>query len=316
MSLDIILKHDDFQDPHEKCIERWGACSSGGARAEHAGRKQRGCGSAKSAKGAVLLFHGFTGSPFELQKYANFLYKNGYDVYAECLPGHGDNFAGIYTVKYQDWLEHAYKNFKQLKAQYENVYAAGLCLGAVLALAAAEKYPDEVSGVISLSTTLFLDGWRLPKFMFLLYIAFSTVFRFYYFYPECEPHGIKNEKTRAVVKKLLVKGETGMNDFPLTGIYELFKLSKYVRKRLKAITAPVLLVHSKEDDLTSIKSAEIVYKNISSADKDMIILYDSYHMILYDNEREFVFNKTLEFMEKRLKKACEKETSKCMQMQF
>ena len=29
---------------------------------------------------AVLLFHGLTGSPFEMKKYGDFLFKNGYDV--------------------------------------------------------------------------------------------------------------------------------------------------------------------------------------------------------------------------------------------
>ena len=33
-------------------------------------------------KGAVLLFHGLTGSPFELKKYGQFLYDNGFDVRA------------------------------------------------------------------------------------------------------------------------------------------------------------------------------------------------------------------------------------------
>ena len=251
-------------------------------------------------KGAIILFHGLTGSPFELQKYAKFLYKNGYDIYAECLPGHGDNFEEIYTITYQAWLNYAYKRFKDIKSKYENVFVAGLCLGAVLALSVAIKFPNEVKGVVSLSTTLYLDGWRLPWFMFLLPVALSTMIRFYYCYPECEPHGIKNEKTRAVVKKLLAKGDVGMNDFPMTGIYELLKLSSYVRKNLKLITAPVLLIHSKEDDLTSIKSANTVYKKISSADKELITLYDSYHMVLYDNEKEFVFNKTLDFIDKRL----------------
>ena len=252
-------------------------------------------------KGAVLLFHGLTGSPFELQKYAKFLYKNGYDVYAQCLPGHGDNFNEIYTVSYQDWLNHSYKSFQTLKSKYENVFVGGLCLGAVLAIAVALKFPNEVSGVVSLSTTLFLDGWRLPWYIFLIHVALSTIVRFYYYYPECEPHGIKNEKTRSVVKKLLAKGDVGMNDFPMTAIYELLKLSKYVRKNLKKFISPVIIIHSQEDDLTSVKSAKTVFKNISSADKDMIILYDSYHMILYDNEKEFVFNKTLEFMDKHLR---------------
>ena len=263
MSLDFILKHDGVNN---------------------------------KPKGAVLLFHGLTGSPFELKKYGQFLFNNGYDVFAECLPGHGEKFEEIYTVKYQDWLDFAYSSFKKLTEIYDNVFVSGLCLGAVLAVAVAEKYPDKVKGVISLSTTLFLDGWRLPWYKCFMPFAFATVLRFYYNYPECEPHGIKNLKTRAVVKKLLEKGGVGMNDFPMTGFYELLKLSSFVRKHLKEVIAPILLIHSQEDDLTSTKSAEVVYKNISSQDKEYIVLYDSYHMVLYDNEKEFVFNKITEFM--------------------
>ena len=256
-------------------------------------------------KGAVLLFHGLTGSPFELKKYGQFLYNNGYDVFAECLPGHGEKFNEIYTVKYQDWLDFGYKKFEELKSKYDEVFVSGLCLGAVLALALAIKYKSELKGIISLSTTLYLDGWRLPWYKFLIPIGLSTILRFYYCYPECEPHGIKNQKTRNIVKKLLAKGDVGMNDFPMTGIYELLKLSDVVIKDLKEITSPILLIHSLEDDLTSVKSAEIVFNKISSTDKEKIILNDSYHMVLYDNEKEFVFNKALEFLNSHI--TCPKE---------
>lgn len=241
--------------------------------------------------------HGLTGSPFELKKYGQFLFDNGYDVYADCLPGHGDKVNEIYTVRYDDWLNFAYNKFEELNHKYEDVYVSGLCLGAVLAIAVGIKYPDKVKGVVSLSTTLFLDGWRLPWYSFLIPIGLSTIMRFYYNYPECEPHGIKNERVRGIVKKLLQKGDVGMNDFPMTGIYELLKLSKQVRKNLNKFEAPILLIHSKEDDLTSTKSAEVVYNNISSSDKEKIILQDSYHMVLYDNEKEFVFNKALTFFD-------------------
>lgn len=260
MSLDFILKHDN------------------------------------NSKGAVLLFHGLTGSPFELKKYGQFLYKNGYDVYAESLPGHGERVSEIYTVTYHDWLNFAYTRFEDLNSKYENVFVSGICLGAVLSLAVAEKYGEQVKGLIPLSTTLFLDGWRLPWYSFLMPIALSTILRFYYNYPECEPHGIKNERVRSIVKKLLQKGDVGMNDFPMTAIYELLKLSKFVRKSLSKITSPTLLIHSKEDDLTSVKSAEVVYNAISSDESELIILNDSYHMVLYDNEKEFVYEKVLNFI--------------------
>ncbi len=261
----------------------------------------------KKPKAAVLLFHGLTGSPYELKKYGLFLFDNGYDVFAECLPGHGEKFEEIYTVKYQDWLDFAYTRFSDLKTKYHQVFVSGLCLGAVLALGVAEKFPKEIDGVISLSTTLFLDGWRLPWYKFLIPLALSTIMRFYYNYPECEPHGIKNLRTRAVVKKLLAKGDVGMNDFPMTGIYELVKLSAFVRKNLKNVVTPILFIHSKEDDLTSVKSMNISYNGVSSKDKERIVLYDSYHMVLYDNEKEFVFSKALSFLDKHLSKIEEKE---------
>ena len=81
-------------------------------------------------------------------------------------------------------------------------------------------------------------------------VGLATLVRFYYTYPECDPHGIKNLRTRNIVKKLLQKGDVGMNDFPMTCIYELLKLSRFVRnkKRLSQVESPILFIHSKEDD--------------------------------------------------------------------
>jgi len=247
-------------------------------------------------KGAVLLFHGLTGTPFELKKYAQFLFKQGYDVFAPCLPGHGDKVAEIYTVKYQDWLNFVEGEFLRLNEKYENIFVSGICLGAVLTIYLATKFSDKIKGIIPCSTTLYLDGWRLPWYRIFMPIALTTILRFYYNYPECDPHGIKNEKTRAVIKKLLAKSDVGMNEFPMTGFYELLKLSKMLRKNLHKVTTPILLFHSKEDDLTSTKSADIVFNKINSKDKEKIILLDSYHMIFYDNEKEMVFNKITEFI--------------------
>lgn len=247
---------------------------------------------------AVLLFHGMTGSPYELKKYGQYLHSLGYDIFANCLPGHGDNVQEIFTVKYTDWLNFSFRRFKELKSKYDEVYVSGLCLGAVLAVAVAQEFKEEVNGVIALSTTLYLDGWRLPWYKCLMPIGLSTLIRFYYTYPECDPHGIKNLRTRNIVKKLLQKGDVGMNDFPMAAIYELLKLSRYVRnkKLMKKVVSPILFIHSEEDDLTSPKSSRDVYNNISSDDKELIILHDSYHMVLYDNEKEFVFEKVGNFL--------------------
>lgn len=65
---------------------------------------------------------------------------------------------------------------------------------------------------------------------------------------------------------------------------------------MKEVISPILIMHSKDDDLTSVKSAKFVYNNINSAKKELFILNDSYHLMLYDNDKDFVFDKSVEFL--------------------
>ncbi len=74
-------------------------------------------------------------------------------------------------------------------------------------------------------------------------------------------------------------------------------LSKRVKRNITNVFAPILLVHSLEDDLTSTKSAKFVYNKTSSFYREYMELEDSYHLILYDNEKEKVYNKTIEFID-------------------
>ncbi len=245
---------------------------------------------------AVLLFHGLTGSTFEMKKYAQHLHANGFDVFAYCLPGHGEDTCNIRCVSYDDWIEFAQEKFLFLKKKYKKVFLGGLCLGAVLALVLAQKHKLEVAGVISLSTTLFLDGWTMPWYNFMMPLGLNTLIRYYYTFPEREPYGIKNIKKRRSIQKIMGKNTIAMDNYPLSCVYELLKLSKLARKNMKEVISPILIIHSKEDDLTSVKSAKFVYENISSNCKQFFILDNSYHLMLYDNDKDFVFDKSVEFL--------------------
>ena len=257
-----------------------------------------------SSNKAVLLFHGMTGTPFEMKKYASFLFKNGFDVYCYCLPGHGNHPVSIYCVSWKDWIEFSKEKFSEHRSKYDYFFLGGLCLGAVISLNLCEIY-NNISGIICLSTTLFLDGWTIPKYNFLMPIGLYTILRYYYTFPEREPFGIKNENYRRIIQKLTSKNNVALDHYPMNAIYELLRLSKYTRKYLDKITSPVLLIHSKHDDLTSIKSAELVFNRISSRKKKMVILKDSYHLIIHDNERENVFKESVEFLNNCIHKKVE-----------
>ena len=256
---------------------------------------------------AVLLFHGLTGSPFEMKKYGDFLFKNGYDVFCYSFPGHGERISEIETVTWQDWCRFAQEKYDNLRSNYNQFFVSGLCLGAAMAIYLAEQN-DDITGVVALSTTLFLDGFCIPWTISLLPFAINTLVRFYFTFPEDESFGVKNERTRKSLAKITAKANIGMDNYPLNCVDGLLKLSKNVRKNLKNVTCPVLCIHSKYDNLSSPRSAKVVIEGISSKFKQYVELNDSYHMVLYDNEKFFVMNTVKEFLSKLDTVEKEKET--------
>ena len=257
-------------------------------------------------KKAVLLFHGLTGSPFEMKKYGDFLLNNGYDIFCYSFPGHGERISEIETVTWQDWCEFAQNKYDTLRKNYDRFFVSGLCLGAAIAVYLGEHNKD-LTGIIALSTTLFLDGFCIPWTISLLPFALSTLVRFYYTFPEDDCFGVKNERTRKSLAKITAKANISMDNYPLNCVDGLLKLSKNVRKNLKNVTCPVLCIHSKYDNLSSPKSAKVVLNVISSEIKQYVELNDSYHMVLYDNEKEFVMNTVKEFLSTLITSANEKE---------
>ncbi len=249
----------------------------------------------KNDKKAVLLFHGLTGSPFEMKKYGDFLFKNGYDVFCYSFPGHGERINEIETVTWKDWCDFAQEKYAELRNNYSQFFVSGLCLGAAIAIYLAE-HNDDITGVIALSTTLFLDGFCIPWTISLLPFALSTIIRFYYTFPEDDCFGVKNERTRKSLAKITAKANISMDNYPLNCVDGLLKLSKNVRQNLKKVNCPVLCVHSKYDNLSSVKSAKVVLNNISSKNKQYVELNDSYHMVLYDNQKEIVMNTVKDFL--------------------
>lgn len=246
-------------------------------------------------KRAVLLFHGLTGSPFEMKKYAHFLFDKGYDVFCYSFPGHGNRIDEIETVTWQDWCKFSQEKYNILRKSYNQFFVSGLCLGAAMAVYLGE-HNNDITGIIALSTTLFLDGFCIPWTVSFLPVALNTIVKFYYTFPEDDCYGVKNERTRKSLAKVMSKVDIGMDNYPLNCVAGLLKLSKNVRKNIKKVTCPILCIHSRYDNLASTKGAKFVIKNVSSKIKKYVELDNSYHMILYDNEKIFVMNTVSEFL--------------------
>jgi len=243
---------------------------------------------------AVLLIHGLTGNPSEIAYLAKRLHKEGFTVKVPCLAGHCTNIQDLKKTKWQDWYNTVLQNFKELKKEYKSVSVAGLSAGALLALYLAYKQQDEISAVALISTLFFYDGWAMPWYSFILKLVCATPLRYIMSYKEKDPYGIKNERLRKQVEKMM-EGEVIYPEFPAVSLCEYLKFVKIVKKILPQITTPTIAIHSIEDDMASLKNIEYLEKNIGSKRFCKVLVENSYHVIIMDNDREKAIKEVIEF---------------------
>lgn len=252
----------------------------------------------RGGRHAVLLIHGLKGTPIEVLPLAKRLQKAGYTVKAPYYKGYGYTKADSTIPPWRVWHADTLAEFRALKAEYDSVSIAGLCMGAVLALSAAEELGDEVAALSLLSTTLYYDGWTIPWYRFLLPLGYYTPFRYLYTYKGSEPYGVKNPELQSWIAREIDNQSSSIAaaaNLSLPCVYEGERLIRKVRKQLPQVTAPTLIIHAEEDDVCSPRSARLVEAKVSSRQTKLVLLHDSYHMITLDNEREKVADETVAF---------------------
>ncbi|MFM9836057.1 MAG: alpha/beta hydrolase [Methylophilaceae bacterium] len=252
---------------------------------------------------AVLLIHGLTGTPAEMKHFGRFLSRKGLTVACPELAGHCASIEALQATKWQDWYQSIEAAFDALRAEYEQVFIAGLSMGALIALLVASKRKTQVAGVILLSTTFFYDGWNVSWFKqtFLLPIVLYSPLKYFLHWEETAPYGIKCERTRAMVAAVLENKDTQTADkigyfkTPATVILESVRLIKATRKCLSEVITPALIVHSTEDDMASLENAYYVEKNIASDHVETMYIDDTYHVLTLDKRKDDIALRVVSF---------------------
>lgn len=107
---------------------------------------------------AVLLIHGFPGTPAEMRRVGEIFAAEGWSVRGLLLPGFGAEFDRLGHQQHADWQAAVDAAVSDLRRENTTVLLAGNSFGGALALAAAATQP--VNGVI-----LFAPFWRLDSWL-------------------------------------------------------------------------------------------------------------------------------------------------------
>ncbi|MEO8279301.1 MAG: alpha/beta fold hydrolase [Ideonella sp.] len=248
---------------------------------------------------AVLLLHGLCANPLELMPLGRQLRHAGYHVSTPQLPGYGvspDGQRAAHVPPFEDWVGLACQHFDQLAARHDRVVVGGLCMGAVLALALACKRP--VAALVLVSTTLHFDGWNVSPWRRLLPLAYLPGLRNRLSFRETEPYGLKNERLRAWVAQAMASknvSAAGAASLPAASLHQATRLMKHVRRRLPQLTAPAVVLHATEDDVSGPRTVHQLAAQLGSK-PEVHWFHDSYHMLTLDNERVAVAAAASDFL--------------------
>lgn len=225
-----------------------------------------------------LLIHGFTASPQEMRGLGQALAAAGHTVLAPRLAHHGTDPADMNRSRWHDWYLSALDGWYLLQGLCEKVVVVGLSMGGLTALLLAARLP--VAGVVAMSVPMLLHAdWRM-RFV--------------------RPLGlVKPYFEKADWEAQAERGRVAYPVSPTLAVGEIAAYVELVDKALLAVTAPVLLIHDKEDPTAPPESMPHIYRRIGSLHKEMVWLESGVHVITDGPDREAVLARVVGFVEER-----------------
>ncbi len=243
-----------------------------------------GCESFSAQQGplGVLVLHGFTGNPASMRSLAERIAASGYSVELPRLPGHGTSIEDMLTTDWADWSGAAVAAYDALREHCERVGVVGLSMGGGLAAHVAEVRHDVaacvlINPLVKPPVQEMVDGLNA-----LLDAGLTTI--------DSIGSDIKMEGSV----------EASYDATPLACAASLFEAMKTVNAQLPAITAPILLLSSREDHVVTSDNGDDVVEKVSGP-VERLWLEDSYHVATMDNDKEVVESATIAFFDRTMK---------------
>lgn len=257
----------------------------------------------EGGRSGVLLIHGLTGTPMEMRLLGKGLNRAGFTVHGMQLAGHCGDVEDLLATGWRDWYASVEQAADEMLGKVDHLFVGGLSMGALLALKLAADRPGQIAGVGVYGATFRYDGWSIPRMArlsFMLPLLKKLGIGRNRNFMEQPPYGIRDERLRAQISSAMLSGDSaaaGLPGNPWYSLAEMHGLAAEVRRQLSRVTAPCLVAHASEDDVASLKNAELVMRGVS-APAELLLLRDSYHMITIDKERRALIERSATFFDR------------------
>ncbi|WP_277584688.1 alpha/beta hydrolase [Psychrobacillus antarcticus] len=226
-------------------------------------------------KTGVLGIHGFTGGPYEIQPFVDYIQAHtDWHFVVPTLPGHGKTLE-LKNLTAESWMMAAEQALRQLQKEVDRIIIVGFSMGGIIAMYLANRYPIHKLVLLSAAAK--------------------------YIYPAQLLEDIKDIAKKAVVGKLeenslYKKYSDKLKVTPISGTLEFIRLVRIVQPYYGQITIPVYIVQGKKDGIVPYATAQFIYDEIGSLKKEIVYSDIGKHHICYSEDCEDWFSTALIFL--------------------
>lgn len=222
----------------------------------------------------VLIVHGFMSSPASLKSYGEKLHKKGYSVMGMRLAGHGTSPHDANERSAEDWLASVRRSYRILSAFVDEVVVVGFSTGGAVSLVFSKEKPPGLAGLVSVAAPIKVQDRKIA-----LVPLIHRLNKVADWIPGLDGvHQFTNNDT--------TRPDINYQSTPIRSLYELRQVMAHLRRNLKNIETPTLVLQGTDDDVVRPSSATTIYKLLGSRDKRIEWIKTSEHNLIAKNIAE------------------------------
>lgn len=246
----------------------------------------------RDSEAGLLLLHGFGDTPQTMRELAHQLHGRGYAVSVPLLPGHGRTLSGFVRTTSSEWIAHADAAFQELRSRHRRVAIVGQSMGGALATILAARH-GSVSSLVLVAPYI-----SVPHMVRRVARMRHVVNHLLPYFPGLGRRSIHDEAASA--QNL---GYGALNAMILA---ELVAVVDTADAHLPALTMPVLMIQSREDNRIPMEAAQRIYERIGSKDKRLSWVTGCGHILTVDHCRDRVLADAIEWLNRHIPASSER----------
>ena len=201
----------------------------------------------QKTKSVVLLVHSFAAGPWEVRELGERIHKLGYNVYG-MLIGNGRNTPQSTWKYWYNSLENAYIISRYIG---EKTIVVGLSTSGGLCVKLCSDH-SEIAAFVSVASAIHFKDKRMWP------LNLTRMFS-----------GSGRKKDHSFAHRMRSPA-----------IQEVYKLADIATTLLSRLKQPVLILHSNEDEIIDVRSAETIFNSVASNHKRIVLFDGAPHFLL------------------------------------